>query len=132
LDAGWTIEFAPDLKRLGLQEPFLSMNGTVDPNPGEPGYPAWLLDTKALFTNANKDAFWLQIKDSTHTSFDDRGSVLNDDFHTSDPTPASRAHAQTIRACLVSFFDKYLKDRDDHLFDNPSAVSTNIFNFQKK
>ncbi len=132
LDAGWTLEFAPDLKRLGLPKPFLSMNSTIDPFPGLAGYPAWLVDTRALFTNAINNAFWLQIQDSTHSSFDDRDSVMNDSFRTSGPTPASRAISQTIRACTLSFFDKYLKNQDDHLLDNPAAVYPNIINFQRK
>ena len=49
-----------------------------------------------------------------------------------DPPPASRAQSQTIRACTLSFFDKYLKGEDDHLLDNPAAVYTNIINFQSK
>src|SRR6185369_4903533 len=86
LDAGWSTEYAPDLKSLGLQKPFLSMNSTIDPFPGLPGYPVWLVDTKALFTNAINNAFWFQIQNSTHSSFDDRGSLMTDDFQTSDPT----------------------------------------------
>ena len=39
------------------------------------------------------------------------------------PTSISRAHREIIRACTLSFFDKYLKGQDDHLLDNPAAVS---------
>jgi len=35
-------------------------------------------------------------------------------------------------ACIVSFFDKYLKGEDNHLLDNPAAVYTNIINFRSK
>jgi hypothetical protein len=134
LDAGWTLEFAPDLKRFGLQKPFLSMNSTIDPFPGLPGYPPWLVDTKALFTNAINNAFWFQVQDSTHASLDDGGSLIFGPTLTfqDGPTPASRAIAQTVRACTLSFFDKYLKNQDDHLLDNPAAVYTNIINFQSK
>jgi hypothetical protein len=128
------MEFAPDLKRFGLQKPFLSMNSTIDPFPGLPGYPSWLMDTTALFTNAMNDAFWCQIQDSVHASLDDRGSLIYGPTLTfqDGPTPASRAISQTIRACTLSFFNKYLKGEDDHLLDNPAAVYPNITNFQSK
>ena len=110
------------------------MNSTI--GPGSDRLPwlsaAWLASTLALFTNAINNAFWFQIQDSTHPSFDDRGSLINDPTLTGDPTPASRAQSQTIRACTLSFFDKYLKGEDDHLLDNPAAVYPNIINFQSK
>ena len=90
------------------------------------------MDTKALFTNAINNAFWCQIQDSTHNSFDDRGSVINDVTRAGNPTPASRGISQAIRACTLSFFDKYLKGEDDHLLDNPAAAYPNIINFQSK
>ena len=67
-----------------------------------------------------------------HQSFNDKGSLVNDPTLAGDPTPVSRAQSQTIRACTLSFFDKYLKNQDDHLLDNPAAAYANIINFQKK
>jgi hypothetical protein len=96
------------------------------------GHGPWLDSSLALFGKATKDAFWLQIQDSTHTSFVDRGSVINNPTLTGDPTPASRTISRTIKACMLSFFDKYLKGEDDHLLDNPAAVYPNIINFQRK
>ncbi len=90
------------------------------------------MDTKALFTNAINNALWCQIQDSTHGSLSDKSSLINNTTDTGAPTPASRAIAQTVRACTLSFFDKYLKNQDDHLLDNPAAVYTNIINFQSK
>jgi len=94
--------------------------------------PDWLFSSLTLFTKAINDALWFQIQDSTHASFDDRGSLINDPTQTGDPTPASRAQSQAIRGCTLSFFDKYLKGEDDHLLDNPAAVYPNIINFQSK
>jgi len=130
LDAGITLELPPDLIRLGLQKPFLSMSSTMD-RPCD-GFGDWLASSLALFTNAMSNAFWCQIQDSTHLSFDDRASAINDLTLTGDPTPASRSISQAIRACTLSFFDKYLKGEDDHLMDNPAVVYTNIINFQRK
>jgi hypothetical protein len=112
--------------QLGLQKPFLSMNSAISVGPVPPqilcrttpaplpGSVEWLASTLTLFTNAINNAFWFQIQDASHQSFQDRGSLISAPSLTSDPTPASRAPSQTIRACMISFFDKYLKNQDDH------------------
>ena len=97
-----------------------------------PGFGEWLSASLALFTNAISDAFWCQIQGSSHNGLSDRSSVINDASGTGNPTTASRSQALAIRACTVSFFDKYLKGKDDHLLDNPAAVHPNIINFQSK
>jgi dienelactone hydrolase len=131
LDAGVTLVQSTNLTQLGLQKPFLSMNaimGWIDcPLLGE-----WLASSLALFAKATNDAFWCQVQDSTHWSFSDRGSLINDPTKMADPTPASRAQSTAISACTLSFFDRYLKNQDDHLLDNPAAVYPNIINFQSK
>ncbi|MFO1500397.1 MAG: hypothetical protein U1G07_18760 [Verrucomicrobiota bacterium] len=132
LDSGYLLEAATNLTRVGLQKPFLSMNSTggwIEPSPGFGG---WLDAPYALFTNSIGNAYWFQLENSTHQSFSDRGSVLNDSTVSRDPTIVSRAHSQTIRACTLSFFNKYLKGEDDHLLDNPAVVYPNIINFQKR
>jgi hypothetical protein len=131
---GPLLELLPDLMRLGLQRPFLSMGSTKDrPQSPDPFYnPEWFYTSLVLFTNAINNAFLFQIQDSSHASFGDRGTLISDPSLTSDPTPASRGMSQTIRACTLSFFDKYLKGEDDHLLDNPAAIYTNIINFQSK
>jgi hypothetical protein len=58
--------------------------------------------------------------------------VINERTRTADPTPVSRERSRTIRACTLSFFNKYLTGQDDHLLDNPAAVHPNIINFQRK
>ncbi len=142
LDAARTLCLSANLTQLGLQKPFLSMNcaSSVGPwppppkglPPVPPGSSEWLAPTLALFAKATNNAFWFQIQDSGHASFQDRGSLISDPSLTVDPTPASRSQSQTIRACTLSFFDKYLKKQDDHLLDNPAAVYPNIINFQSK
>src|SRR6266498_2659735 len=135
LDGGGPLlELLPDLMRLGLQKPFLSMCSTKDrPASPDPDYNTnWMFTSLVLFTNAIDNAFLFQIQDSGHASFGDRGSLISDSTLTVDPTPTSRGISQTIRACTLSFFDKYLKNQDDHLLDNPAAVYTNIINFRSK
>lgn len=133
LDVGSILEAAPGLTQFGLQKPFLSMNSSMEPRPMvPPGYGPWLAASLALFTNAITDALWLQIQNASHQSFQDRGSLISDHTLTNNPTLVSREPSRTIRACTVSFFNKYLKGQDDHLLDNPAAVYTNIINFQRK
>ena len=132
LDVGWILEGATNVTQLGLQKPFLSMNSTTNFRPPEPGFHEWLYASLVLFTNAINNAFWLQIQDSTHPTFEDKAALINNPPETGDPTAASRAISQTIRACMLSFFDKYLKNQDDHLLDNPAAVYPNIINFRSK
>jgi hypothetical protein len=134
LDVGSILGAAPDLIQFGLQKPFLSINSTMGPRPAIPaGYnPEWLYASRVLFTNAIDNAYWLQIQSSSHQSFQDRGSLISDPTRTADPTPVSREQSRTTRACLLSFVDKYLKNQDDHLFDNPAAVYTYIINLQSK
>ena len=88
--------------------------------------------TLALFAKATNDAFWFQLQDSSHQSFQDRGSLISEPLRTADPTPTSRAQSQTLKACTLSFFNKYLKGEDDHLLDNPAVTYTNIINFRSK
>jgi hypothetical protein len=130
LDAGITLTIPPDLLRLGLSKPFLSMNSTMD-RPCA-GFGDWLSPSLSLFAKAMTNAFWCQIQGSTHQSFLDKASVINDLTLTANPTTATRRISNSIRACTRSFFDKYLKGEDDHLLDNPATVHTNVINFQRK
>ena len=98
-----------------------------------PSYnPEWLYASRVLFTNALNNAYWFQLQDSSHQSFQDRGSLISDPTRATDPTAISREQSRTVRACTISFFDKYLKGEDDHLLDNPAVVYPNIINFQSK
>lgn len=131
-DTGWILETATNLTRLGLHKPLLSMNSTEGWIPSAPGFGGWLDAPYAFFSNTVNNAVWFQIQGTTHASFGDRGSLNSDPSLTGDSTPASREQSRTIRACTLSFFNKYLKNQDDHLLDNPAAVYPNIINFQKK
>jgi len=128
LDGGLLLQMPLALNQLGLQKPLLSMNSTMGWSDPCPGFGPWLSASLALFTNAPNNAFWCQIQDSTHAGFDDPVALMN----APAPTPVSRGQSQALKACTLSFFNKYLKNQDDHLLDNPAAVYTNIINFQRK
>lgn len=105
---------AHDLVWEGLNKPSL---GTYNPS--------GLGDT-AVFDLATHDAYWMQITGTEHQHFADWLAWL------SSPTQKGRNAAGAITACALSFLDKYLKGRDDHLLDDPSAVHPEVINFAKK
>jgi len=98
LDAHIDFGFYSALNSQGLQKPFLAMNSTI-PLP-------WLGDlspkSQRLFTLATNNATWLKINNTGHFAFSDWAWSV-------DMTAASRPGAVAIDACLVWFFDTYLK-----------------------
>jgi hypothetical protein len=81
------------------------------------------------FAHAISDAFWFQIRDSTHQSFNDKGSLVND-----PDKPVIRPLFQGPKPddkSLRLVFDKYPQEPDDHLLDNPAAAYPNIINFKR-
>ena len=103
---------ADELFQVGLQKPVLCMyrSGGGD---------------STLFNKATQDAIWFLISNTEHSSFSSGHLVT-------DPTPSAREAALMINAYLLSFFNKYLKGRDDHLLDGPSASFPRVINFKKK
>ena len=106
----------PKVASLGVQKSFLAMN-----SPSSGLAPA----NQTLFNRATNNAYFLQIQNSAHETFTDQAWITQ---HTS----ATRWAGQAKNACLVSFFNKYLKNQDDHLLDAPSKTYSNIIAFQKK
>ena len=106
----------PNLAESGLQKPFLIMKSpTTDEDTESP----------VLFKKAIHDAVWLYIEGANHLTFVDAPWVVQ-------PTLQSRRAAETITACLLSFFNKYLKDQDDHLLDDPSPAYPEVIRFMRK
>jgi dienelactone hydrolase len=106
----------PNLAKSGLQKPFLIMKSpTTDEDTESP----------VLFKKAIHDAVWLYIEGANHLTFVDAPWVVQ-------PTFQSRRAAETITACLLSFFSKYLKGQDDHLLDDPSPAYPEVIRFMRK
>lgn len=95
----------------GLGKPFLAMTASGG-------------DT-TLFTIASKDAYQLAITGSSHEAITDNPWILN-------PTAASRQRARAMSACLLAFFNKYLRGLDEPLLANPSAVHPDVVSFRCK
>jgi hypothetical protein len=79
----------------GLQKPFLAMNHSGSPR---------LAQNEALFNQATHDAVWLQVSGADRFTFTDGawGAEI----------PWGRQPALAIDACLVWFFDHYLKGEE--------------------
>ena len=79
-----------------------------------------------LFNKATKDAYKLSIQGAEHEGFSDSVPwILN-------PTESTRRRALAMNACMVSFFDKYLRALDDRLLENPGASHPDVILFRKK
>jgi dienelactone hydrolase len=97
----------------GFQKPFLGMY-----NAGS--------SEKRLFNQAVTNAYWMIIKGTQHQHFSDWLAWFT------SPTLAGRRAGVAMNACMLSFFDKFLKGQDDHLLDNPAATYPEVLNFEKK
>lgn len=78
-----------------------------------------------VYTNASSSAYYCQVRGTDHISFRD----LVDPSHA---TVAYRRAEEAVRACVVSFFNKHLLDRDDHILDNPTNHYPVLFKFKSK
>ncbi|MBM3883234.1 MAG: hypothetical protein FJ387_26570 [Verrucomicrobia bacterium] len=94
------------LPSTGLAKPFLAMNA-----PGS----SFLAESQALFNKAMTNATWLQISGAIHPTFCD--------IAWSAHIPWGRAPALAINACLVWFFDTYLKGEAPPFPANPEIVN---------
>ncbi|WP_033220263.1 alpha/beta hydrolase family protein [Kitasatospora phosalacinea] len=119
--------FLPSVAEDGLDRPFLLM-GTRSPDSGSyHRQPGW----DALWQHSTGWHADVTLEGSRHASYTDaesllprlaRQGALSPDTlrdEVGDITPA-RAEAAT-RAYVASFFDRWLRGRDDHLLDGPSA-----------
>ena len=106
--------FNPGLNQQGLQKPFLSMNRTVLDHSNL----LWDAsgDSQRLYTLATHDATWLTITNTGHFAFSDWAWSV-------EMTSDSRRGAEAIKACLVWFFDTYLKGQAPPFPTNPEIIN---------
>jgi dienelactone hydrolase len=118
---------APDLLAQGLQKPFLAINS--------PYYSMSLVTQNTKLFNLSTNAAYLVhlMLPSDYGEMDGCGGPdFTDLAWITEHAPISRRAGQTIGACLVAFFDKHLKNLDNHLLDSPTNTFSNIVSFQKK
>jgi dienelactone hydrolase len=73
-------------------------------------------------SNATQDTYFSLMHVTSHFAFKDL-------TESSLATDSVRRGAAAMRACLLSFFNKYLKGQDDHLLDNPTNQFPVLFNY---
>jgi hypothetical protein len=116
LDAYINFTYYPGLNSQGLPKPFLAMNSTIPL-----AFPGDLSPvSQRLYTLATQDATWLKIANMSHFTFSDCAWSF-------DMTSDSRRGAEAINACLLWFFDTYLKGEAPPFPANPE-----ITNVQRK
>ncbi|MBI4662323.1 MAG: hypothetical protein HY735_26175 [Verrucomicrobia bacterium] len=119
--------FVPAIRELGLPKPFLILRADAPDG-----------DRKDVYEKLATDAYWVKVGKTIRWNFNLNGLVF-------EPTEMSRLGApppeeqtsgvrtsQITRAYLVAFFNKYLKNQDDHLLDGPSADYPEVMEFLKK
>lgn len=73
-------------------------------------------------STATQDTYFSLMHVTSHFAFKDL-------TESSLATDSIRRGAAAMRACLLSFFNKYLKGQDDHLLDNPTNQFPVLFNY---
>jgi dienelactone hydrolase len=104
---------ADELVRVGLQKPFLLMTSFSDA-----GY-------QYFFDKATNNAVWFVLSGTDNYSF-----LYG--YETKSPSTYNREAQFTMKAYILSFFNKYLKSQDDHLLDGPSTNFPRVTEFQRK
>lgn len=114
LDAFILLNYYPELNQSGLQKPFLAMNRTVLDHSDR----LWdaSSDSGHIYNLAAHDAIWLKVSNTGHFAFCDWSWSV-------DATESSRPGAVAINACLVWFFDTYLKGEAPPLPTNPELTN---------
>jgi hypothetical protein len=109
-------EYFPELGRQGLRKPFLTMNHTINDH----GFDDFAPYSQPLFDLATTKVTWLKIVKSGHFTFSDFAWAV-------EMTSSSRQGSGAINACLVWFFDTYLKGEAP-----PFPTNSEIYNVQRK
>jgi dienelactone hydrolase len=107
------LQSAQDVTSLGIQKPFLGQYNAASV-------------FRTPFDQATQNAYWMNIRYTVHQHFADWRAWL------SSPADSGRRAAVAMSGCIVAFFDKYLKARDDHLLDNPTNAYPELINFVRK
>ncbi|MEV0318806.1 hydrolase [Streptomyces sp. NPDC050658] len=128
IDLDGTMEFNPEpngtnlmpVARHGLDRPFLLMGRQGSDRTTEPSWREFWSHTTAWKRN-------LTLRGSKHQTYTDLAALLPQagvsqkviEENMGKVAPARATAAQ--RAYVTSFFDRWLRDRDDHLLDGPSG-----------
>ncbi len=111
-----------DLQSKGLQKPFLAMNRTLL------DHSLWDAsgDSAQLYALAKRDVTWLRVTNTGHFTFSDFAWTVELAKDVSYPARSARG-APAINACVVWFFDTYLKGETPAFPTHPE-----IYNVKRK
>ncbi|HVM49460.1 MAG TPA: choice-of-anchor tandem repeat GloVer-containing protein [Candidatus Acidoferrum sp.] len=136
-DVVWFIETNVLTQALGI--PFLFLDTDRGPNPD----PVWQYpdgrpdDRLDVFAEQVTNACWAKVASTIHGSLCDIPLIVDSASFAAgwggvpmsgQFLPPARA-SQLVRGYLLSFFNKFLKDQDDHLLDGPSAAYPEVMQF---
>lgn len=116
IDQGGASSTAPDLVRLGLQKPSLTINRSDN-------------SAAILFGKATTRAYWLRLSNTVH--LDLHGSSWAFDA-TVASFPSVREVSRTINAYVLSFLDRVLRHKDDSFLDGPPQGFPRVADFKHK
>ena len=123
----------PEVVQQGLARPFMILHGDY------PDSVEAMDDQKKVYERLVAQAYWVKLTNTVHTSFGEAALLFDSlSFQTrfGAPPPDRQTSgvrtSQISRAYLVSFFNKHLKNQDDHLLDGPSAAFPEVMEFLKK
>ncbi len=104
----------------GLQKPFLAVNRTILDHPDN----LWDAsgDSARLYFLATRDATWLSIANTGHFTFADFAWTVELGKDAAYPARSSRG-VPAINACVLWFFDTYLKGEAPAFPNNPEICS---------
>ena len=96
-------------------------------------------DRWPVFNHMVTNAYWVKLASTVHGSFSDYDLIVDSATLAAIwGTPVSRQFlpparvSQIVRAYVLSFFNKCLKEEDDHLLDGPSLAYPEVEQFMKK
>ncbi|MBM3831829.1 MAG: hypothetical protein FJ403_00840 [Verrucomicrobia bacterium] len=95
-------------------------------------------DVKNVYEELQKDGFWLKVAKTIRWNFNLNGLIFEPEalvplgaVPPEEQISGVRV-SQITRTYLVSFFNKYLKNQDDHLFDGPLPTFPEVKEFLKE
>ena len=114
MDGGAGLLGIPEPLGLGFTKPVLIMSGDVIEGPGQPEIRR---APRSFFDKlTHLDAYWMRVVGTVHGDF-----AFYPWFYSPTTTAKTQA-AVAMRDYPRSFFNKYLRDQDDHLMDRPSPA----------
>ena len=128
--------FETNLLTQPLNAPYLYFRSDFGPDP-DPCYGLGHPDDRLqVYNNLVTNAYWVKLASTDHGDFGDYDLILDSAslgafFGTpmsGQFLPPGRA-SQIVRAYLLSFFNKFLQGKDDHLLDGPSPAYPEVVQF---